>query len=402
MRTILILCGNLEAVDGIRAAKRMGLRVVLMDKNPECPGRALSDEYIRASIYDPDEVVAALERSEERSRIDGVLTIAADNPCSVAKAAKLLNLEALSCETASISSHKIVQKERLGASGVPTPWYVGVKSVEDVRAVLNGETYVLKPVDSRGSRGVTRVSQASQAERAFSHASPFSPSGQLILERWLPGRQLSAEAIVWNGEAYLCGIADRNYDRLTELDPYVIEDGGETPSRCSPELDSEIRQLLTCSARALGLTKGTIKADLVLTGKSLSVIEVAARLSGGYFSTVTIPKVYGYPIVEEAIRIALGGVPNLPSQPLTNVAWQSNRFLFCNPGVVEEISSRPEPDSELIVSELYLREGDRVPVMTNHTDRAGMVMAISDSPGRALSRCKEALDQFQIHIAPAA
>ena len=400
MPTVLLLCGGVEAVPGIETVKRMGLDAVVMDGDPACPGREPADAFICANIYDPDEVVAALTRYPGRDAINAVITIAADNPMSVARAADLLGLNAVSRETANLSSNKLLQKKVLAREGIPVPWYTPIESVEQLARVVGRRPgrYVLKPIGSRGARGVIRLSSGDEVASAFEVASEHALGSQLILEEWLDGPQLSTESIVREGKSYLCGIADRNYERLDELYPYIVEDGGETPSRHSPDIDMEVNDLITKVARALKLESGSIKGDLVLTQGGPHVIEVAVRLSGGYFSTVTIPAVYGISIVEQVTRIALNQVPDLPTLPLMNQKWQCNRYVFLAPGRVRAISGLPERDPEVPVFRLYLEENDVVPETTNHTQRSGVVIAVGSSRSRAKRKCREVLAGLKIAV----
>ena len=302
--------------------------------------------------------------------------MAADNPVSVAYVASFLSLVGPSRETAKLATDKLLMKSVFSRNGVSIPWFRAVQSPAEIKSILEerGDTYVLKPTDSRGSRGVVRVSKSSDVDYAWEFSRPYSVSGGMILEEWLEGPQLSTESLVWQGRSYLCGVADRNYNRLDSLFPHVVEDGGETPSRFSPEIDSSLDELITKAARAIGLENGTIKGDIVLTEKGPVVIEVAARLSGGYFATDTIPLVYDYPIVKEAIKIVLGETPVLPNKPLQNRVFQANRFLFLAPGKVKSITGPSTEDPDIAIFKIYVREGQIIPETTNHTQRGGMVL----------------------------
>ena len=327
---LLILCGAEEAVPGIQVAKSMGLNTIVVDGNPDCPGRLVADEFIQASIYHPSEVVSAVESFSENIKINGVITVAADNPASVAAVSNYLDLPSLSLHTANLATHKLEMKKALSAAGLPTPWFIGINSLKQLEKIISDRPalYVLKPVDSRGSRGVIRLSKVEECPEAFEYSSQYSMTDELILEEWMEGEQLSSESIVSQCESYLCGLADRNYSRLSDLYPFVVEDGGETPSRFSSiEMEKSINNLMNSVCKVIGLENGSIKGDLVLSNGKLYIIEFAVRLSGGSFSTVTIPLVYEYNLVKNVIQMALGRSPTLPPIPLINNRYQCNRFF---------------------------------------------------------------------------
>ena len=363
MKTLLVLSGGKESIAGIKLAKQMGIKVVVCDGDENAPGRSYSDDFICASIYHPDQIVEALKKYKKKDEINGVITIAADNPLSVAKSAKYLGLDSLSETTAILSTNKLLMKEVLEKANIPIPWYKGINNIEELKQIIQQRPgkYVLKPVDSRGSRGVIRVSSLSECNYAYSYSLEYSQSNQLILEEWLEGFQVSTESLVWEYESYLCGIADRNYSRLESLYPYVVEDGGETPSRFStPDLEEKINDLITKVAKTINLEKGSLKGDIVLTEDGPKIIEFASRLSGGFFSTHTIPIVYGVDLISNVIKIALGQEPEFPPSPLKVKKWQANRFLFLEEGKITSITGLPKDDSDIVIFDLYIKTGDRI------------------------------------------
>jgi biotin carboxylase len=399
-KTILILSGGVEALEGIRVAHQIGLKVIVADGDPGSPGRDLADDFIHTNIYNAEEVLASVKKYTKNKHINSVITVAADNPMSVAVVAEYLNIPGPSNKTAEIATNKLLMKEMFEKNNLPVPWYSSVKSPDDISHILCDRPgkYVLKPIDSRGSRGVVRISTHNEIESAWNFSIKYSSSKTLILEEWLEGSQLSTESLVWKGKSYLCGVADRNYNRLEELYPYVVEDGGETPSRFSPDLDNKLSELMTTAARSIGLENGSIKGDIVLTEKGLYIIEVAARLSGGYFSTHTIPHVYGINIIEQIIKIALGDSPELPKRPLRNNAFQANRFLFLPEGKIKSINNIPAKDSETIVFKLYVKEGQEIPSIRNHTQRGGMILCVANTREQTISKCKQIINNLEIKM----
>ena len=398
IKTLLILAGGAEAVSGILAARRRGLRVVVADGNVNAPGRKYANDFIHVNIYNPDETLAVVSEYEKNNNIDGVITISADNPLSVSKVGTHLNLEVPSIEVSSICSNKVLMKDVFRRHNIPIPWYRGVRLESEIVDVLRTRpgNYVLKPADSRGSRGVIRLSDINKCREAWHFSKNYSNSGQLIIEEWLEGDQLSSESIVCDWDSHLAGLADRNYSRLDELHPFIVEDGGETPSKYSPDINDDIDALMTQAAKAIGLKKGVIKGDIILTAKGAYVLEIAPRLSGGYFSTDTIPRVYGYSIIDQLINIALGDKPNLPQYPLKEKCYQANRFVFLKPGIIESIDHQKIDDDEIVFNQLSVHIGDKISQIDNHTKRAGMVMAVSDSRKLAISKCEKALDGIRI------
>src|SRR6202789_1920068 len=308
-KTILIVSGGIEAADAAKRAKEMGLYVVVSDRDPEAPGFAFADSCIIADVYGADETAAAADRFNRKiCKIDGVSCVAADAPQTTAAVAKRLNLPGLSPESARIACDKLAMKERFLAAGVAIPWFSPVATPQALQrmAIERGRDLVIKPVDSRGSRGVQRVAQVADLDKAFILAREHSPTQRVIVELYLDGPQVSTESVIVNGRCFTPGFSDRNSEYLERYAPFFIENGGDLPSQLPEAVQAKVRDLVGRAASAMGITDGTVKGDIVVHDGEPYVIELAARLSGGFFCTREIPLNTGVDFIGCAIKVALG------------------------------------------------------------------------------------------------
>lgn len=394
MSKILVLGGNEEAFDGIQHIKDLGHNVILCDGNPEAISRKIADDFICANIYDEEEVVKKVSKAvlNKEVDVDGVMTIATDSSKSVAAIADKIGLHSCSIETADLGTDKFKMKLAFAKDGLQIPWFTRITSIDELKESIQehkDKGFVLKPVDSRGARGIIRINKDSDLTFAFNFSIKYSKAKELILEEWLEGHQLSTESVIWDDSYALCGVADRNYSNLDRVYPYVVEDGGETPSRFSPQINHELNDLLYKAAGAIGLKRGTIKGDIVLTHKGLYIIEIAVRLSGGYFSTITILQVYGNDIIKAALDISLGIKPEFNKFNLKPIQYQANRFLFLKPGKIKKIDINLFKLKKNLIKKyvLYVNKGNIINKITNHTQRAGMVLCIGNNPTDVKKEC---------------
>ena len=284
-KTILIISGGVEAVPIIERAKALGLKVAVSDGNADAPGFRMADFKIIASTYDEKKTAELAFELNEAERIDGVMAAAADVPLTVAFVAERLKLPGISVNSARIVADKLLMKETFAASGVPVPWFSQVRSAEHLEKLLREKkTLVIKPVDSRGARGVVRLNEGVDIAWAFDEAMKNSPSCRVMAEEWINGRQISTESIITPDGVITPGLSDRNYEQLERFAPFVIEDGGDLPAILTADERAEIDRIIGKVARSNGMKSGTIKGDIVIGESGPIVIEVAARLSGGYFA----------------------------------------------------------------------------------------------------------------------
>lgn len=400
-KAILIVSGGPEAVPGIRRAIAMGLHVVVSDMNPGAPGFAFAHDRLLASTYDVEETIAVARVYHTQTRpLNGVVSMAADVPLTVATVAAELGLPGIPVEAARLASDKLAMKDRFAERGVAIPWYAPVESYAHLLDLLKTHPFpiVLKPVDSRGARGVLKLSDQFDLKWAYEYSRSQSPTARTMVEEFLSGPQISSESILIGNEAATPGFSDRNYEFIDRFAPCIIENGGDMPTALSDSARKEVSDLTIAAGRALGVVSGIVKGDMVYTPDGAKVIEVATRLSGGWFSSDQIPLATGVDIVGAAIRIAIGEPPTLAEIEPKYWKGAAIRYFFPEPGKVTAIKNVEKFDGCDWINRLmfFVKPGDELHPTTDHTKRAGCVITAGETKAEAIARANEVIDTIRI------
>lgn len=403
MKTLLVVSAGVEAVSGIELAKSMGLRVVVSDLNPNAPGFSVADDQLLASTYDVEATVAAARNYHERVRpIDGVMCIASDVPLTVARVAAELGLPGIPIESAMLSMDKLAMKKRFAADGVPIPWFSHVESVAHLRQLVSikGLPLVIKPVDSRGARGVLRLTSDVDLNWAFDVAQSESPTRRVMAEQFMFGPQVSTESLIIDGVAYTPGFADRNYEHLDRYAPHIIENGGQLPSHLNHYTQQEVMDLVQRATASMGIYNGVVKGDIVVSDGQAHVIELAARLSGGYFCTHEIPLNTGVNLIGAAIRQALGEWVDPEELIPRRNRPVAQRYFFPPPGIVKAVEAADQFADHPNVAYLEIRAkvGDQIGPVNSHPARAGVVITTGETVELATSLAEDVIHGIQIVV----
>lgn len=400
---VLVVSGGFEAVPGIRALVDAGFDVTVLDGDPDAPGFQLTPRRIVSSTYDAERAATLAGRLDEVAPIDGVLSIAADVPLTVATIQDRLALPGQTVEDARIATDKVAMKQRFEETGVPTSWFREVESLSELeRIVGNSEEFLIKPVDSRGARGVQRLLAGGNRRAAFHHARDVSPTKRVMLERFVHGPQLSTESLVDGDRVATLAISDRNYEHLDRFAPYVIENGGLLPARRYDEVADAIDELVLRTARALGVERGVVKGDVVWTVEGPVMIEAAPRVSGGWLATDQVPLATGESLIVHAARLARGDrLPKRLTRP-TFAQAVCVRYFFPPSGRINSIEGVDELREEPWVQrlELFVEPGERVPDVTDHTKRAGLVLVTGEDREQALERALKSVERVRFVVEP--
>lgn len=376
-KTILLIGGGLLQCPVIETAKSMKLKVIVADMNPESPGFKISDHKILMSTKDIEGMVREAKKLSSGLEIHGVLTAGTDASMTVAAVANALNLPGIRFVDAEAATNKIKMRKRLKERNVPIPDFAPVWNLQDARDALEFLKFplVMKPTDNMGARGVIKVNNREELQSAFKHSKKYSPTGEMILEEYMEGPELSVDALSWNGNYKITGIADR----IIEKEPYFIETGHNMPSKMPAKILEEVEDVMIRGMKALGITIGAGKGDIKVTPNGVKIGELAARLSGGFMSAYTYPLSTGINLNRAAILIALGEEPdNL--EPLFNKV-SIERSLIASPGKLISISGIKEATKLDGVNEIFIQSkvGDTITEPTNNIEKCGHIIITKNS-----------------------
>ncbi len=404
-KRLLVLGGSRQALAGLKQIKAaLDVELAICDMDAAAPGFELADYQILASVYHLDQCLPAVLEFHKTTPVDGVMCLACDVPHIVARIAEALNLPGIPVEAADLAVNKLAMKNRFERDGVSVPRYAQISGVSDIlRFKDKWKNLVIKPSDSRGSKGVSLYGERGNSEWAFAHAKAASPSGTVMVEQYLSGPQLSTESIVIDGHVVTPALCDRSYPFLEKYAPFIVENGGDMPSNQPMEILDEVRALLQKAATSMGIQNGVVKGDIVVHQGQPYIIELAARLSGGYFCTHLIPFSTGVYLVEAVARLALGEKLDPRDWQAKAHRYVSSRWLIPDAG---RVTGFTDPDvvralPDVLVFESWAEKGQVIGGAENAAASVAMVQATGKSREEAIMTAERALDAFAINVEPA-
>ena len=382
-KSILILGGGSDQVVMIRTAAEMGIKSIVLDQNPHCPGSELADYFEPISTRNVGAICEFVDSyQEENEKIDGVSTMGSDIPHIVAQVAKHMNVPSIPLKSALLATNKYEMKRRFKEFGVKTPSFSLVRNPSDAKKIMHkfGPPIVIKPLSEAGSRGVFLLTSEKCIDLNFYESLRYSNNGALLVEKFVDGPQISTESIIIDGEIYTPGYADRNYENLEEFLPQIMENGGWVPSIYENIKDLVEEEILKASI-SIGLKTGVVKGDVVLGENGPVVIEIAARLSGGDFSESLVPISSGINYVKNVLELSLGKKPD-PFRFRPEVKKVvANRYFFVKGGVLKKIEGLEKLSGKTWLEkfEIWRGIGSKLPKLSSHGNRTGVFVISGDS-----------------------
>ncbi len=379
---LLIIGGGVFQVPAIKTAKSMGLKVVVTDYNREAEGMLLADYPIEVSTRNINLTVNIAKQFHRSCPLDGVMTVGTDASQTVAAVADALNLPGIPFEVAERATDKIKMRQVLKEKGVPVPDFRPIWTLEECQQATQDMPLplVIKPCDNMGARGVRKIERLDDLISAFREAKEASISGKLILEEFMEGPELSLDALVFEGSIHITGVADRIIERA----PYFVEIGHTLPSALPEKQQSRAVAVFKQAIFALGIDIGAAKGDIKITPEGPKIVEIAARLSGGWMSAYTYPLSTGVNLYKAAIQIALGETPT-DLKPKTSLV-SAERSLLPPPGKILSIQGVEEARKIKGVKEIILMKeaGDMAEEPRSNLGKVGYVITVGKTREEAI------------------
>ncbi|MEP6916809.1 MAG: ATP-grasp domain-containing protein [Acidobacteriota bacterium] len=397
---VMIFPAGIEQVHIIRTAKALGLFVVAADANPEAPGLALADVAAIASSRDIDTLVAV-------ARDQAVEAVVADQ-CDYslfasACIADLLGLRAPSVEAAQLTTNKRLMRERVGQAGLAQPAFRACRTLPEARAALEitGLPAIFKPVDNRGSFGVSTARTPDQVKESFYEALEHAHSREVLVETFLDGTMVTVDGYWFNPEQYLAlGVATkRKVGGRRNVDMEVMYPA-ELPAPVVARVLDYNRAVVT----ALGLRFGATHGEYLVTADGTPyLIEIANRGGGVYTAPLIVPSLSFAPITELLLRNAFGEFP--PPDGVEPAPQPRSTVLgFIDFGARGTLTAIDGIDAALAIPgvlavHIMARLGQPLPDITHGPSRHGFVIATGKTPADTRALVSQVRETIRITVA---
>jgi biotin carboxylase len=275
------------------AAERLGVELVFATDRCHKLDDPWQDRAIPVRFQDLNASVNAIVERHLRQPVTGVIAVGDRPMILAARAADAMGLPWHSVNGAAASANKRRSRAALAAAGLPSPRFAICEAGSGIADW--GFPVVLKPVGLSGSRGVIRANDAGEFEAAFERirallarpeirAARTGLEDQILIERYVDGREFAVEGVLTHGVLRVFAI----FDKPDPLEgPYFEETIYVTPTALDGGAQARVIDHVARGARALGLSHGPIHAECRVTADGeIYVLEIAGRPIGGLCSRV--------------------------------------------------------------------------------------------------------------------
>jgi biotin carboxylase len=406
---LLVPTTTYRTADFLAAAEKLDVEIVVASERPSVLEGELPDRLLTLDFANPDKSAETVAAFARRHPVHAVVPVDDLTTVVGATVAEALGLRASPVGAVATTRNKHAMREALRRAHVASPPYWLCRVGDDPEAAAARVAYpcVLKPTILSASRGVIRADDPADFVAAFRRIEAIlrTPEvaafgegvDQILVEGFIPGREVALEGLLVGGELQTLAL----FDKPDPLDgPFFEETLYVTPSRLPAETQAAISHVTGWAALALGLREGPVHAELRVNEAGPWVIEIAARSIGGLCAR-TLRFGTGMSLEELILRHALG----IELGDLERERQPAGVMMIPIPrrGVLEAVHGREAAEAVPGIEAVTItaHRGQELIPLPEGASYLGFVFARAETPAAVEAALREAHRRLAFVIAPA-
>ncbi len=308
--------GFRSRVDHIQAMLDLAVEIHLVTQEPE---EVANDPRFASYVRLPrgaahSEIVDTIVQVVQAKGASSAITFNETDITLASAANERMGVDWDSEKAASISRDKARQRFFLEKHGIPSVWYYPVADINRAldSAEAHGFPLIVKPTRAASSLHVELVNNSERLRVALEAIQELAGSGRgnyysevpeewALLEEYLPGEEVTLDAIVLDRQFILGGI----HNKRLAAGPFFEENLYTLPFKW-PEREEELVQIARDITRHLGVKTALFNVELRADANgNFHVVEFSTRISGGHIYR-HIKDVYSIDLVRLFVRAACG------------------------------------------------------------------------------------------------
>jgi len=397
--------GSYRTAPFIKAANKLNVDVLIASQGEH----SIVSDYVQGLHIDFKDEASSIETilaEASKRTFSGIIGTDDTTIELAAKVAEKLSLPHNDPKAVNVAQRKDLTRLSLEKSAVKIPEFDLLTTTKPLseQTVKVKFPAVIKPVALSASRGVIRVNDQLELQQAIDRIKSMlleerqineSIREILLLEEFIPGKEVAIEAMLHNGKLDVLAI----FDKPDPLDgPFFEETYYITPTSFSEKIQQEIKRTVLQSCQSYGLSEGPIHAECRINEKGVWILEVAARTIGGMCGRL-LSLGTGHSLEELVLLHAMG-------QRVEMKTLESAAGVLMIPipgaGILKRVEGLLEAQRIPFITELSIevREGYELVPLPEGNSYLGFIFAEAPTVAEAEQALRDAHDCLNIVIAP--
>ena len=273
VKALILGVGNAQ-VDALRYLREAGCETYGLSHFKEGRGLAYCDHFDVIDIKDKHNVLAYAKKK----RVDLVYSVGSDVAMpTIGYVSEQLGLPYFcSEESATLLNDKYLFRNFLMQHNLLKIAFQSGKHWKDFQDWQNFPA-IIKPVRSQGQRGIRKINKKQDIQKHIQDTQQFSDSGEVILEEFITGSEVSANIFLKDGKILYSFISDRLI--YEDLEGGLVK-SHVFPTKMDQDLQTRALKLISDTVRHLNIHNGPVYFQMMHNPEDVYIIEATPRLDG--------------------------------------------------------------------------------------------------------------------------
>lgn len=253
---------------------------------------------------------------------------------------------------------------------------------------------VVKSPKSTGSKDVLLAKGKEQFEKHTANLLEKNPNESIIIEEYIDGDQYLVEALICTSKVQIAGIMKQE---ITRGKRFIITGYGvlvDVPI----EVQVGIEAVLNSVISQFDIQNGALHLELRRSANGWKLIEINPRISGGAMNKM-LQAAFGFNLVEETLKLYLGGNPSIQPRCMNHVFTQY--LVVSKKGTLGKVTGKQRARNSPGVIEVYVKpkKGTKLMPPLSMGHRYAYVIAAGPSMEEAKVFAQNAANEITFHLA---
>jgi biotin carboxylase len=361
------------------------------------------DQIISSPLNDKNviDIVAAIH---QKNPFDVVVSFQELGVLNAALIKEKLGIVGNPLQAVMLTRDKGMMREHLREKGIAS---IPFAIVSDVAQTIEfGRKYgwpiVIKPANGVGSLHIHKLSSEAAVADVFDSIAqdPTTvrlikndfPSLNIIAEKFIPGPEVSVEAVTWNGRHTVLMVTDK----IHSGPPNFVETGHSMPSALPDATLAAIRHLTETFLDSIGHMAGPSHTEIIISDEGPIIVESHTRTGGDYLFEM-VELACGIDMFDVTLKGFAGAFPDLTPSSGGSAAI---RYWALPQGQVRSITGMEQARAcpGIVRCELDIKAGDTIKPLRYSDDRPGYILSTGTQESDAITNVNRALREVTVEL----
>ena len=293
---LIIPSGSYRTNAFMNAVIKLDLKVLVITDKSQVFSEHYPENVITMNFQLWKDWLDIIREWSERYDLKAVIGVDEESIILAARLSESLCIEHNSLESVKITKDKYLMRRELKKFGLIGPWFKRFSVHKQPQEIFSEISLpcVIKPTFLSASQGVFRVNSLEEFMGGFEMLIDLLSQDEMkmlggdkanwiLVEEFIPGKEVSIEGIVNNGILKDLAI----FDKPEPLDgPTFPETIFVTPTILDEHVQLSILETAQTALKALNIVKGPVHVELRINNNGNYILECAARSIGGLCSKI--------------------------------------------------------------------------------------------------------------------